>query len=85
MPRQSRQTALGEVRLEERKTDQQILVNSEVTFRLPRETLVVNHADLDAFTAINETANKMKLALKKYKEKYASKKIRQRLMSWRRG
>lgn len=79
LPRHQKDSAHAEVRIKESKIKQQKHLTCEVAMRLPHETLVVSETTVNTFAAVDIVETKLKLALKKYKDKHASPKLRQRL------
>ncbi len=80
IPRAQRGVAHAEVRLKEHKNDGQRQQTCAVELRLPNEIIKISETTVNAFAAIDIVETKLKLAIKKYKDKYASPKLRQRLV-----
>lgn len=82
IPRKSRSASKVEVKLKEskRKTARDKFT-CEVIFHLPHGSVTVTEKAGTKLAAIDQTENKLKIQLKKYKEKHGRPKIHRRLAS----
>lgn len=85
VPRNQREVAHTEVRIKEDDIKRQKLLTCEVTMHLPKETLAISETTVNALAAVDIVETKLKLALKKYKDKHADPKLRQKLTNRFRG
>ena len=81
VPRHSRSSAHVEVHLKESKTKDANGFACEVTLFLPQQTLVVKETAPNLFAAVDIAEAKLKLQLKKYKDRHASGKLHRHLMA----
>lgn len=86
IPKRERESARTEVRIKPYKVKEQKQLACEATIRLPQNTLVINESSSNIFAAIDGAENRLKLALKKHKEKRFTPKLHQRMvqrLEWR--
>lgn len=82
LPRHSRESAHAEVRLKEsKKAKDNCRCTCEVTLHLPQNTINVTECTLNMYAAIDIVEAKLKLQLRKYKDRYASGKMHRRIMA----
>ncbi len=81
IPRQSRSAAKVEVKLKEskRKTAKDKFT-CEVIFHLPHGSVTVTEKASSQLASIDQAENKLKIQLKKYKEKHSNPRIHRRLV-----
>lgn len=81
IPRKSREATKVEVKLKEskRKTAQDKFT-CEVLFHLPHGSITVTEKSGTRLAAIDQAENKLKIQLKKYKEKHSNPRIHRRLV-----
>ena len=81
IPRQSRSATKVEVKLKEskRKTAKDKFT-CEVIFHLPHGSITVTEKASSQLASIDQAENKLKIQLKKYKEKHAGARIHRRLV-----
>jgi len=77
--RHNRDSAHCIVELKVRKSKDHNNCLCEVSVHLPQETIVVKEQALNLYAAIDIVETKLKLQLKKYKERHASGKLRRHL------
>lgn len=81
IPRHARNSAHAEVKLKEGRAKNREQRTCEVILHLPHEQITVSETTVNMFAAVDIVEEKLKTQLHKYKEKNASPKLRQRLMS----
>jgi ribosomal subunit interface protein len=79
--RHSKKSAHVEVHLKENKAKDKNKYICEVTFHLPKDTIVITEKSLNMFAAIDIAEAKLKQQLKKYKDTHADGKLHRHLVS----
>lgn len=85
MSKHSRQSVRMEVALKESKAKGGKLCHCDVSLHLPNETIVVKESTINMFAAVDIAEAKLKLQLKKYKDKHDRTKLSRRLFARRRN
>jgi ribosomal subunit interface protein len=76
-----RQSVMADVKLTQTKAkDKNIRYKCEVLIKLPRETITVHEKAATFLAAIDVCENKLKIQLKKYKEKHGGPRLHRRLL-----
>lgn len=78
--REARKTARAEVRLEESKANELNKASCEVTVHLPKGNVVVKEATVNMYAAIDIAEEKLRHALRKYKERHDQPRMYRRVM-----
>lgn len=81
VPKKARQSTKVEVKLKEEKSKDKAKFTCEVIMHLPHGSITVHERAITAFAAIDLAEDKLKVQLKKYKEKHAGPRIHRRLVS----
>ncbi|HVC36616.1 MAG TPA: ribosome-associated translation inhibitor RaiA [Candidatus Dormibacteraeota bacterium] len=80
----NRQSVHTEVYLKESKAKDKKQCTCEVTMYLPHETINLKESTLNMYAAIDIVETKLKLQIKKYKERHNNSRLRRRLLArWR--
>jgi ribosome hibernation promoting factor len=79
--RKVRNSLHAEVRLKESKAKDQKHCTCEVTLYLPHEVLNVTESTINMYAAIDIVETKLKIQLKKYKDKHANPKLYRRMVT----
>lgn len=79
VPRHARSSAHAEVHLKESKDSHKNSSSCEITIYLPNQTLIVKEKAINMFAAIDIAEAKLKIQLKKYKDKHTSGKLHRHL------
>jgi putative sigma-54 modulation protein len=79
--RHARESAHAEVKLKEGRGKGAEQRTCEVVVYLPHETFTISESTVNIFAAVDIVEEKLKHQLRKYKEKHAGPKLRQRLLA----
>lgn len=85
MSRHSQQSARIEVTLKESKVKGGKQCHCDVSLHLPNENIVVKESTVNMFAAVDIAEAKLKMQLKKYKDKHDRRKLSKRLFARRRA
>lgn len=80
IPRRARKSAWAEVRLKETGAKDKSEYECRVVMHLPEEPLTVHESTVNMYAAVDIAEEKLKHALRKYKEKHLPAKLSHRLM-----
>lgn len=87
MPAHALESVRADVKLKERNAKDKNERTCEVILRLPQETITINETTINIYAAIDIAEEKLKIRLRKYKERHSSPRLHQRVLSrlgWRR-
>lgn len=85
MSKHSQQSAHLEIALKESKAKGGKQCHCDVTLHMPHETIVIKESTVNMFAAIDIAEAKLKMQLKKYKEKHEQGKLHRKLFARRRN
>jgi ribosomal subunit interface protein len=81
LPRHSRGSAHAVVKLKEATSKQKKLCTCEVILHVPLENIVVNETTVNMYAAVDIAEEKLKHALRKYKDQYGTPRLHRRLIN----
>ena len=81
MPRHSRISVHGEVKLKESKAKDKKECTCEVILHLPQETITGKESTINMYAAVDIVETKLKNQLKKYKDLHANPRLHRRLIT----
>jgi putative sigma-54 modulation protein len=81
IPRHARESVHAEVKLKERNAKDKNERTCEVILFLPKEVITVTETTINIYAAVDIVEEKLKNQVRKYKEKHAVPRMRQRLLS----
>lgn len=81
LSKHSRESAHGEVILQERKSKKNDHCSCEVILHLPHQNIVVKEQAMNMYAAVDIVEAKLKQQIKKYKDKHASGKMHRHLFN----
>jgi ribosomal subunit interface protein len=82
VPRTARESIHAQVLLKEEKKKGAKLCICEITVHLPHETINISEGTVNIFAAVDIVEEKLKIALKKYKDLHANPKLHQRALTY---
>lgn len=80
-PRSATKSMHTEVKLKEDKAKNKMTCTCEVIMHLPQATLTIHEKSTTMFAAIDQAEDKLKIQLKKYKEKHSNPRLHRRILS----
>ncbi|MDB5169788.1 MAG: hypothetical protein JWN82_184 [Candidatus Saccharibacteria bacterium] len=84
LSRHSRESAHLEIALKESKAKGGKQCHCDVTLHLPHENIIIKESTVNMYAAVDIAEAKLKMQLKKYKDKHDRRKLQHRLFSRRR-
>lgn len=81
IPRHARMSVHAEIKLKESRVKASEQRTCEIIVYLPQETITISESTVNVFAAVDIVEEKLKNQLRKYKEKHAVPRLRQRLMA----
>ena len=80
MPRHSRTSVHGEVKLKGAKAKDKKECTCEVILHLPHETITTKESTINMYAAVDIVETKLRIQLKKYKDLHANPRLHRRLI-----
>lgn len=80
-PQQAAKSLHTEVKLKEDHAKNKMNCTCEVIMHLPHATITIHEKSTTMYAAIDQAEDKLKIQLKKYKEKHAGPRMHRRLLS----
>jgi ribosomal subunit interface protein len=81
IPKKARQSSKADVKLKEGKSKDQAKFTCEVIVHLPHGSITVHEKATTMFAAIDVAEDKLKVQLRKYKEKHAGPRIHRKVIA----
>jgi ribosomal subunit interface protein len=80
VPKKSRKVTHADVKLIQQHTKKKLDCTCEVIVHLPKETITVSETETTMLAAIDVVENKLKVRLKKYKDKHSVNSLQKRVI-----
>ncbi len=80
-PKKAAQSMHTEVKLKEEHAKNKLSCTCEVIMHLPHATITIHEKSTTMFAAIDQAEDKLKIQLKKYKEKHAQPRLHRRVLA----